>query len=99
MGKTTLVREFLRGVPRALYFFVTRKGAEDLRAEFAERLAAVQPAFRGARLTWDGLSRACFDAAQDTPFTKAHYGAFTIGRVSPASRAEAKTLDIALWEL
>ena len=69
MGKTTLVREFLRGVPRTLYFFVTRKRAEDLRAEFAELLAAVQPAFRGARLTWDGLIRACFDAAQDAPFT------------------------------
>jgi len=38
MGKTTLVREFLRGVPRALHFFVTRKRAEDLRAEFAELL-------------------------------------------------------------
>jgi len=36
MGKTTLVREFLRGVPRTLYFFVTRKRSEDLRAEFTD---------------------------------------------------------------
>lgn len=69
MGKTTLVREFLRGAPRALYFFVTRKRGEDLRAEFAEILASHQPAFRGARLPWDGLIRACFDAARDAPLT------------------------------
>lgn len=69
MGKTTLVREFLRGVPRSLYFFVTRKRSEDLRAEFAEVLAAEQPALRGARLTWDGLMRACFDAAREAPLT------------------------------
>ena len=30
---------------------------------------------------------------------KAHYGVFTIGRVSPTIRAEAKALDITLWEL
>ena len=30
---------------------------------------------------------------------KAHDGVFTIGRVSPTIRAEAKALDIALWEL
>jgi AAA+ ATPase superfamily predicted ATPase len=69
MGKTTLVREFLRDAPRAAYFFVTRKRAEDLRAEFAEILAALQPAFREARLTWDGLIRACFDLARDAPLT------------------------------
>ncbi|MBI4609233.1 MAG: ATP-binding protein [Candidatus Rokubacteria bacterium] len=69
IGKTTLVREFLRSVPRALYFFVTRKRGEDLRAEFAEILAAHQPAFRGARLTWDGLIRACFDTARDASLT------------------------------
>jgi AAA+ ATPase superfamily predicted ATPase len=65
MGKTTLVREF----PRALYFFVTRQRGEDLRAEFAEVLASHQPAFRGARVPWDGLIRACFDAARDAPLT------------------------------
>jgi len=69
MGKTTLVREFLREVPRAPYFFVTRKRSEDLRAEFAEILAAHLPALRGARLTWDGLIRACFDLARDAPLT------------------------------
>ena len=67
MGKTTLVREFLRELPRSLYFFVTRKRSEDLRAEFGEILAAQQPALRGARLTWDGLLRACFEAARETP--------------------------------
>lgn len=69
MGKTTLIREFLRDVPRALYFFVTRKRSEDLRAEFAEVLAQEQPALAGERLSWDALLRACFDAARHDPLT------------------------------
>ncbi len=69
MGKTTLVRKFLEELPRSLYFFVTRKRSAELRAEFTEVLAAEQAALRGATLTWDGLIRACFDAARDAPLT------------------------------
>jgi uncharacterized protein len=69
MGKTTLIREFLRDVDRSVYFFVTRKRGEDLRAEFTNVLAAEVPALRDARSTWDGLIRACFEAARETPLT------------------------------
>ncbi len=69
MGKTTLVRKFLDTVPRSLYFFVTRKRSDELRAEFTEVLAAEVPGLSGAVLTWDGLIRACFDAGRDTPLT------------------------------
>src|SRR5262249_15512614 len=59
LGKTELVREFLKEHPRGLYFFVSRKRSSDLLAEFAQLLRE-KNLLVGELRDWDAFFTALF---------------------------------------